>query len=48
MPRRKKALLPRATPPESGWAYRFLARLASLGWENALTEGRAAAALRAR
>ncbi len=43
MPRRKKALLPRATPPESGWAYRFLARLASLGWEDALTEGRAAA-----
>lgn len=44
MPRRKKALLPRATPPESGWAYRFLARLAALGWEDALTEGRAAAA----
>ena len=43
MPRRKKALLPRAMPPESGWAYRFLARLASLGWEDALTEGRAAA-----
>ncbi len=43
MPRRKKALLPRATPPESGWAYRFLARLASLGWEDALAEGRAAA-----
>jgi uncharacterized Zn finger protein len=40
MPRRKKALLPRATPPESGWAYRFLARLASLGWEDALAEGR--------
>jgi uncharacterized Zn finger protein len=43
MPRRKKALLPRLAPPESGWAYRFLARLASLGWEDALTEGRAAA-----
>jgi uncharacterized Zn finger protein len=43
MPRRKKALLPRTTPPESGWAYRFLARLASIGWEDALREGRAAA-----
>ncbi len=43
MPRRKKALLPRATSPDSGWAYRFLTRLASLGWEDALTEGRAAA-----
>lgn len=41
--RRKKALLPRQAPPESGWAYRFLARLASLGWEDALAEGRVAA-----
>jgi uncharacterized Zn finger protein len=30
-------------PPESGWAYRFLARLASLGWEDALADGRALA-----
>lgn len=43
MPRRKKALLPRATPPETGWASRFLARLASLGWDDALAEGRATA-----
>jgi uncharacterized Zn finger protein len=43
MPRRRKALLPRAKPPESGWAFRFLARLASLGWDDALQEGRAVA-----
>ncbi|MEO8586400.1 MAG: hypothetical protein ABI584_09595 [Acidobacteriota bacterium] len=43
MPRRRKALLPRARPPESGWAFRFLARLAALGWEDALVEGRAVA-----
>jgi uncharacterized Zn finger protein len=40
MPRRRKALLPRAKPPESGWAGRFLARLAALGWEGALERGR--------
>ena len=40
MPRRRKALLPRVKPPESGWAFRFLARLAALGWEDALAEGR--------
>jgi uncharacterized Zn finger protein len=43
MPRRRKALLPRAKPPESGWAFRFLARLAALGWEDALADGRAVA-----
>ena len=43
MPRRRKALLPRAKPPESGWAFRFLARLAALGWEDALADGRAIA-----
>lgn len=43
MPRRRKALLPRAKPPESGWAFRFLARLAALGWEDALAGGRAVA-----
>lgn len=43
MPRRKKALLPRVKPPESGWAFRFLARLAALGWEDALADGRAVA-----
>ncbi|MDL2717623.1 MAG: hypothetical protein PT977_07705 [Acidobacteriota bacterium] len=43
MPRRRKALLPRAKPPESGWAFRFLARLAALGWEDALVAGRAVA-----
>src|SRR5208282_1265307 len=37
---KKKLLVPRATPPESGWAYRFLARLASIGWEDALADGR--------
>jgi uncharacterized Zn finger protein len=41
MPRRKKALLPRAAPPENGWAHRFLVRLAALGWEDALAQGRA-------
>jgi uncharacterized Zn finger protein len=43
MPRRRKVLLPRAKPPESGWAFRFLARLAALGWESALADGRAIA-----
>lgn len=43
MPRRKKALVPRAKPPESGWAFRFLARLAALGWEDALAGGRVVA-----
>ena len=45
MPRRRKVLLPRAKPPESGWACRFLARLAALGWEDALADGRATALL---
>jgi uncharacterized Zn finger protein len=43
MPRKRKALLPRAKPPESGWAFRFLARLAALGWEDALADGRVVA-----
>jgi uncharacterized Zn finger protein len=43
MPRRRRVLLPRAKPPESGWAFRFLARLAALGWEDALQDGRAVA-----
>ncbi len=43
MPRRRKALLPRAKPPESGWAFRFLVRLAALGWEDALADGRSLA-----
>lgn len=43
MPRRRKALLPRAKPPESGWASRFLARLAALGWKDALASGRTVA-----
>ncbi|HEX7527895.1 MAG TPA: hypothetical protein VF425_02220 [Thermoanaerobaculia bacterium] len=43
MPRRRKVLLPRAKPPESGWAFRFLARLAALGWDDALQDGRAVA-----
>lgn len=43
MPRRRRTLLPRAKPPESGWAFRFLARLAALGWEDALQDGRAVA-----
>jgi uncharacterized Zn finger protein len=43
MPRRRKVRVPRAAPPESGWAFRFLARLASFGWDEALVDGRAAA-----
>lgn len=43
MPRRRKTLLPRTKPPGSGWAFRFLARLAVLGWEDALQGGRAVA-----
>ena len=43
MPRRRRTLLPRTKPPESGWAFRFLARLAALGWEDALADGRAVA-----
>jgi uncharacterized Zn finger protein len=43
MPRRRKVRVPRAVPPESGWAFRFLARLASFGWDEALVDGRAAA-----
>ncbi len=43
MPRRRKVRIPRAAPPESGWAFRFLARLASFGWDEALVDGRAAA-----
>jgi uncharacterized Zn finger protein len=43
MPRRRKARVPRAVPPESGWAFRFLARLASFGWDEALVDGRSAA-----
>jgi uncharacterized Zn finger protein len=43
MPRRKKVRLPRTAAPESGWAFRFLARLASFGWDEALVDGRAAA-----
>lgn len=43
MPRRRKVRVPRATSPESGWAFRFLARLASFGWDEALADGRAAA-----
>jgi len=43
MPRRRKVRVPRALPPESGWAFRFLARLASFGWDEALVDGRAAA-----
>jgi uncharacterized Zn finger protein len=45
MPRRRKVRVPRAAPPESGWAFRFLARLASFGWDEALVDGRAAALL---
>ena len=43
MPRRRKVRVPRAAPPESGWAFRFLARLASFGWDEALVDGRGAA-----
>ncbi len=43
MPRRRKVRVPRAAAPESGWAFRFLARLASFGWDEALVDGRAAA-----
>ncbi len=43
MPRRKRIRVPRAAAPESGWAFRFLARLASFGWDEALVDGRAAA-----
>lgn len=43
MPRRRKVRVPRAVAPESGWAFRFLARLASFGWDEALVDGRAAA-----
>lgn len=43
MPRRRKVRLPRAIAPDSGWAFRFLARLASFGWDEALVDGRAAA-----
>ena len=43
MPRRRKVRVPRATAPEAGWAFRFLARLASFGWDEALVDGRAAA-----
>jgi uncharacterized Zn finger protein len=43
MPRRRKVRVPRAVAPESGWAFRFLARLASFGWDEALADGRAAA-----
>ncbi len=45
MPRRRKVRVPRATAPDSGWAFRFLARLASFGWDEALVDGRAAAHL---
>ncbi len=45
MPRRRKVRLPRPAPPESGWAFRFLARLASFGWDEALVDGRASALL---
>ncbi len=45
MPRRRKVRVPRATAPDSGWAFRFLARLASFGWDEALADGRAAAHL---
>lgn len=43
MPRRRKVRVPRSAAPESGWAFRFLARLASFGWDEALVDGRAAA-----
>ncbi|HTS03482.1 MAG TPA: hypothetical protein VMN04_13240, partial [Thermoanaerobaculia bacterium] len=43
MPRRRKVRLPRAAAPEAGWAFRFLARLASFGWDEALVDGREAA-----
>jgi uncharacterized Zn finger protein len=45
MPRRRKVRVPRATAPDSGWAFRLLARLASFGWDEALADGRAAAHL---
>lgn len=45
MPRRRKVRVPRAAAPESGWAFRFLARLASFGWDEALVDGRTAALL---
>jgi uncharacterized Zn finger protein len=43
MPRRRKVRVPRALAPDSGWAFRFLARLASFGWDEALVDGREAA-----
>lgn len=43
MPRRRKVRVPRSVAPESGWAFRFLARLASFGWDEALVDGREAA-----
>ncbi|HEY3350000.1 MAG TPA: hypothetical protein VGM13_09525 [Thermoanaerobaculia bacterium] len=43
MPRRRKVRVPRAAAPDSGWAFRFLARLASFGWDEALVDGREAA-----
>jgi uncharacterized Zn finger protein len=43
MPRHRKVRVPRASAPDSGWAFRFLARLASFGWDEALVDGRAAA-----
>jgi uncharacterized Zn finger protein len=45
MPRRRKVRIPRASAPDSGWAFRFLARLASFGWDEALADGRTAAHL---
>jgi uncharacterized Zn finger protein len=43
MARRRKVRVPRAAAPDSGWAFRFLARLASFGWDEALVDGREAA-----
>ena len=43
MPRRHRVRVPRAAAPDSGWAFRFLARLASFGWDEALVDGREAA-----